>query len=158
MALQPETVAPKRVVTDIFSHLKYHYPDHLKSYTLTVQSPLPEIRVDPLLFRQAMSNLLSNAVKATRSTDHPHIQVSGQKSDQGIILTLKDNGIGIPPHNRERIFELFKSLHSRERFPGTGAGLAIVKRIIERHGGTIEAESAGEGQGAAFSITFPGTD
>lgn len=155
MELRTEVVAPEKVVADVFSHLKYHYPDHLKSYTFTVHPPLPEIRVDPLLFRQAMTNLLSNAVKATRSTDHPRIQVTGRTTDQAVIITIKDNGIGIPPQNCDRLFELFKSAHPREQFPGTGAGLAIVKRIIERHGGTIQAESAGEEQGAAFTITLP---
>ncbi|KGE86579.1 hypothetical protein IX84_20725 [Phaeodactylibacter xiamenensis] len=155
MELQPEKISTETLTNDIFNQLKHYYPDLLKRYRFTIQSPLPDCYFDPLLFRQVMTNLLSNAVKATRSVDHPQIQVTGQKKDGTVILAVKDNGIGIPLQNRERLFELFKSVHTRDRFPGTGAGLAIVKRIMERHEGSVSVESMGEGRGTTFTLRFP---
>ncbi len=155
MELQPEKISTETLTNNIFNQLKHYYPDLLKRYRFTIQSPLPDCYFDPLLFRQVMTNLLSNAVKATRSVDHPQIQVTGQKKDGTVILAVKDNGIGIPLQNRERLFELFKSVHTRDRCPGTGAGLAIVKRIMERHEGSVEAESPVEGQGSTFTLRFP---
>lgn len=155
MDLQPELVSTESIIHDILTHLKHQFPDQLKHYNFIIPSPLPDYWVDPLLFRQLMTNILYNAIKAARLTKRPEIQVTGQKTAQAIILKVRDNGIGIPFQQRDRIFEIFKSVHSQQQFPGTGVGLAIAKRIVERHGGTIDVESDGEGKGATFFLSFP---
>lgn len=117
---------------------------------------LPPLHGDPLLLRQVLTNLLSNAAKFTRSTPEPHIRVSGRPTGDGFVeITVADNGAGIPPEGMHRIFPLFKTAHDRQQFEGTGVGLAIVKRIVERHGGTVQAKSDGVGKGAEFTIRWP---
>lgn len=157
LELAPSRFCPRELITEVITQLKHYDPDHLRAYRLTVDSNTPECYADPLLFRQLIHNLLSNAIKATRHTEQPRISVriTPNADGQGVLLTIADNGVGIPVHGKKRLFQLFKSVHSRDQFPGTGVGLAIVKRIVERHGGTIEVESAGEGKGAKFTLLFP---
>jgi signal transduction histidine kinase len=99
-------------------------------------------------------NLIGNAVKYHR-TDHPP-QVLVSCEDRGDLwrIVVSDNGIGVPPEHAERIFGIFQRLHARNEFEGTGVGLAIVKRIVERHGGSIRAEP-GEGHGTTMVFTWP---
>ncbi len=155
LELRPSKIDCEKLITAIFNQQKHLYPDHLKRYSFLIRSPLPDCHSDPLLFRQVITNLLSNAIKAVQHEAHPEIQVYGQLSNGEVQLSFKDNGIGIPFQKRERIFALFKSVHDRKQFPGTGIGLAIVKRIMERHEGRIEVESPGEGQGSTFTLHFP---
>jgi light-regulated signal transduction histidine kinase (bacteriophytochrome) len=116
--------------------------------------PLPQVRGDRGQLGQLIQNLLSNAVKYRRTDKLPLIEVASVQHDSEWTVTVRDNGIGFRPEYAERIFGLFKRLHGRE-IPGTGVGLGICRRIVERHGGRIWAESDGEGRGATFTFTLP---
>jgi signal transduction histidine kinase len=116
---------------------------------------LPVVRGDPSLLLLAVVNLLSNAVKYSRGCDRPHIQVEGQPGAAGgHRLRIRDNGIGFDMAHAGRLFRPFERLHTTATFEGTGMGLANVRRIMERHGGSVEAEAA-PGKGAAFTLVFP---
>jgi light-regulated signal transduction histidine kinase (bacteriophytochrome) len=114
--------------------------------------PLPPVWADPVQLQQVFQNLLGNAIKF-RHTRQPEIQVSGEESGAEWHFWVADNGIGIDPQHSGRIFQLFQQLHAREEYPGTGIGLAICKKIAERHGGRIWVESQ-PGHGATFHFTI----
>jgi PAS domain S-box-containing protein len=115
--------------------------------------PLPTIAVDPVLFTQVFQNLIANAIKFQRDTA-PRVHISVQRQGRDWIFSVKDNGIGIEPHHRDRIFRIFERLHNSEQYSGSGIGLAITRKIVERHGGRIWVESqAGTGSTFHFSIS-----
>ncbi|AKB47299.1 sensory transduction histidine kinase [Methanosarcina sp. Kolksee] len=114
---------------------------------------LPVVMADPVQFIQLFQNLISNAIKF-RSENAPKIEISAEKKAGQWLFLVKDNGIGINPKYSERIFEVFKRLNKREEYPGTGIGLSICKKIIERHGGQIWVESE-PGKGSTFYFTLP---
>jgi PAS domain S-box-containing protein len=114
---------------------------------------LPVVKGDASQLVQVFQNLIGNALKFRRE-EPPWIHISAQKTDGMWQFSVRDNGIGIPPEQQERIFVIFQRLHTREKYPGTGVGLAIVKRIIERHRGSIWVESE-EGKGSTFFFTLP---
>jgi signal transduction histidine kinase len=127
---------------------------------------LPTIAADPLQIRQLFQNLIGNALKFHRADAPPLVRVSGRivprppagdgDSQLGLVceLSVEDNGVGFEPAHAQKIFELFQRLHGRDEYEGTGMGLAICKKIAERHGGSIAAESA-PGQGSRFTVTLP---
>ncbi len=115
--------------------------------------PMPIVPADPLRLMQVFQNLIGNAVKF-RSECRPRIHVGARREDREWLFSVADNGIGFSPEHSERIFQIFQRLHSRDKYTGTGIGLAICKRVIERHGGRIWAESS-PGQGATFYFTIP---
>jgi PAS domain S-box-containing protein len=114
---------------------------------------LPEVVGDAGLLTQVFQNLIGNAIKFSRS-DHPKVQVAAKAAASEWVFSVTDNGIGIDPVHNERIFRIFERLNATEDYPGTGVGLAICKKIVERHGGRIWVESQA-GQGAVFSFTIP---
>ncbi|MBV9268214.1 MAG: PAS domain S-box protein, partial [Acidobacteriaceae bacterium] len=117
--------------------------------------PLPKLRVHSTHLRQLLQNLAGNAIKY-RSTDRaPVIHVSAQQQAEMWRLSVQDNGIGIDPEYKEQIFGLFKRLHAGDEYSGTGIGLAICQRIVERYHGRIWVESK-PGQGSTFFFTLPG--
>jgi PAS domain S-box-containing protein len=115
--------------------------------------PLPSLYIESMLLKTLLQNLLANAIKF-RSEAPPRIHLSAFKEGREWHITIQDNGIGIAPKNQERIFEIFQRLHSRSKYPGTGIGLAICKKIVEQHGGKIWVESE-IGKGAVFHLKFP---
>jgi len=119
-----------------------------------VVGELPTCRADQALLEQAIVNLLANAVKFSRHAEHPVVEV-GCADDRagGPVLFVRDNGVGFDPRNADKLFGVFQRLHREEEFEGTGVGLALVQRILHRHGGRIWAESE-PGAGATFYFTL----
>jgi light-regulated signal transduction histidine kinase (bacteriophytochrome) len=120
------------------------------SATIT-HDPLPKISGDATRLGQVFQNLVGNALKF-RGPSPPRIHVSAQWDGQYWRFAVRDNGIGIDPAQARRLFQVFRRLHTRKEYPGTGSGLAICKKIIEQHGGRIWVESE-LGNGATFFFT-----
>jgi PAS domain S-box-containing protein len=116
---------------------------------------LPVVTGVPVLIHQLFYNLLNNALKFTRPGGQPRIIISGRRvSEEMQEITVSDNGIGFEQEYADRIFKTFARLHSKDSYEGTGLGLSLCKRIVERHGGTIRAEGR-PGSGASFVMTLP---
>ena len=115
---------------------------------------LPDAFGDYALLHQVMINLLSNAVKYSGKARHPEVEIGGSLNGQHCIYYVKDNGVGFDTRYVHKLFNVFQRLHKKEDFEGTGVGLAIVKRIIEKHGGKVWAEGRLE-QGATFFFSLP---
>jgi PAS domain S-box-containing protein len=116
--------------------------------------PLPTVRGDATQLSQLFQNLIQNGVKFCRKGVAPVLHVGVREEEAVWHLTVRDNGIGIPEEFQDRIFVIFQRLHSRAEYPGTGIGLSICKKIVERHGGRIWVESA-SGEGSTFHFTLP---
>ncbi|HET9299607.1 MAG TPA: ATP-binding protein, partial [Candidatus Polarisedimenticolaceae bacterium] len=118
-----------------------------------VVGELPTVVGETRQLVQLFQNLLSNAIKFRRHAK-PRIAVSSRKTENGWLISVSDDGIGIPAEQRARVFEVFHRLHTQEQYPGTGLGLAICKKIVERHGGWISVDSE-EGRGTTFTFSLP---
>jgi PAS domain S-box-containing protein len=116
-------------------------------------APLPVLPVDATQMVQLLQNLIGNALKF-RGEDAPSIRIGAQRETERWVFSIQDNGIGIEPQYFERIFQIFQRLHTRKHYPGTGIGLAICKKIVERHGGTIWVQSE-SGKGSTFYFSIP---
>jgi signal transduction histidine kinase len=116
--------------------------------------PLPTLQADPVQIRQLMQNLLANALKFRRDGVPCEIDVHAEVADGIAELTIADNGLGFDPAFATRIFRAFERLHGASVYPGTGIGLALCRKIVERHGGTITADGR-EGEGATFTVRLP---
>jgi PAS domain S-box-containing protein len=114
---------------------------------------LSTVECDPGLMRQVFSNLLGNAVKFTRPRESAVIEIGEIQTDGGAEIFVRDNGVGFGMKYADKLFQVFQRLHREDEFEGTGVGLAIVHRILQKHGGTIRAESS-PGNGAAFFFTL----
>jgi light-regulated signal transduction histidine kinase (bacteriophytochrome) len=119
-----------------------------------VRAPLPRLWGDPLLLQVAIRNLVSNAVKYTRPRELARIEITGIEDETGTGLSVRDNGVGFQMKYAGKLFGVFQRLHQNEAFEGTGIGLASVRRIVERHGGRVDAWGQPE-DGACFSFTVP---
>ena len=135
-----------------------HALDNLKlaleeSEASIVRAELPRVMGDPIQLMQLLQNLVGNAVKFRAKDRPPVVTVAAERAGDLWRIRVSDNGIGIDPQYFDRIFVIFQRLHTKEEYPGTGIGLAMCKRIVERHGGTIEVASA-PGNGSTFTFTL----
>lgn len=115
---------------------------------------LPTVTAEPSQMAQLLLNLVGNALKFRRADAVPEIGISARRDGDAWRVSVRDNGIGIDPQYRDRIFQIFQRLHTRQEYPGTGIGLAICKRIVERHGGEIQVEPT-PGGGSTFVFSLP---
>jgi light-regulated signal transduction histidine kinase (bacteriophytochrome) len=139
------------LATGVVKELKTFSPERACQFRL---SPLPPARGDRMMIHQVLVNLLSNAVKFTRLKKAPVIEVGGWSEEHENTYYVKDNGSGFDMRYADKLFGTFQRLHRQEEFEGTGIGLAIVQRIIQRHGGRVWAEGK-VNEGAAFYFTLP---
>ncbi len=145
-----ETVDFPSVIREVCEHLKVAIDESSANIHF---GALPLVKANRLGMVQLFQNLIGNAIKY--KSDHiPEIHISAQPNATGWIFTVQDNGMGIDPQFKDRIFDMFQRLHPRTDYSGTGVGLAICKKIVEYHGGRIWVESQ-VGQGAAFCFTLP---
>lgn len=121
---------------------------------MDIVTPLPVVYGDRVRLVEVMQNLIDNAVKFARNQPKPRIEIGARAAepDGQPVFFVRDNGLGIDPQYHERVFGLFNKLDAQSE--GTGVGLALVKRIVEVHGGRIWVESAGEGCGSTFCFTL----
>ena len=115
--------------------------------------PMPKILADGSQLQQVMQNLISNSLKF-HGPERPMVHISAREGKEEWTFSVKDNGIGLNTVYADKIFQMFQRLHTKDKYAGTGVGLAIVKKIVERHGGRIWVESE-EGKGATFLFTIP---
>ncbi|OWY66364.1 hypothetical protein B7486_37220 [cyanobacterium TDX16] len=153
------TLQPVALMTTIASARKQLETDlQEKQAEITVTTPLPTVLAHSQTLTQAIANLLSNALKFIKPENRPQVAIKYQLAQhdrqQWVRLWIIDNGIGIAPSDTERIFRIFERLHGIETYPGTGIGLAIVRKSIERMGGCVGVESQ-LGQGSRFWIELP---
>ncbi|MHB0945739.1 MAG: ATP-binding protein [Sedimentisphaerales bacterium] len=126
-----------------------------KQTTIDVPVPLPEVDADPVQIRQLLQNLIANGMKYQAKDNVPHITLTSQPAANGMVrINITDNGIGIKPEFQQAIFIMFKRLHSKNEYEGTGIGLAVCKKIVEKNGGQIGVESE-FGKGSTFWFTVP---
>ncbi|MCU7495710.1 MAG: PAS domain S-box protein [Ignavibacteria bacterium] len=145
-----EVINCNEILEDVLSDLQLVISESSAEVT---SDELPEIMGDITQVRQLLQNLLSNAIKF-RSSETPQIHISAKCDQKDWTFSVRDNGIGIDPQFHERIFLIFQRLHEREKYPGTGIGLALCKKIVELHGGKIWVDSEPQG-GTTFFFSIP---
>ena len=124
-----------------------------ESGALVSHDTLPTIKVDEGQLVRLFQNLIGNAIKFRRQEQPLHVHISAKRRHDFVTFSVRDNGIGIDPQHTQSIFEIFRRLHTKEEYPGTGMGLAICKKIAERHGGRISVRSQ-PGKGSTFCFTI----
>lgn len=151
MINQPTACSMHDIVREAMRILEEPLTTH--NVTVTIQPDLPDVTVDKMRMVEVMQNLLENAIKYRTTEAAPVVEIGMQETSRGPAFFVRDNGIGIEQSYLETIFGLFNKLDTRS--DGTGIGLALVRRIIEFHGGRIWAESQGPGMGSSFYFTLP---
>ena len=141
-------VALRALAQEVFESLHPQYP-----HAQLIMGDLPTIAGDPTMLRQVLENLIGNALKFSVGATQPIVEINSRTADGEVIYYVRDNGVGFDPHYTDQLFGMFRRLHNDREFPGTGVGLAIVKRLIERHGGRIWPQSQ-PGSGATFFFTL----
>ena len=143
------TVRTDKLVADVESELINDAGEGIEFIT----GELPAVTADPALLRQVFANLLGNAVKYSRQREHPQVTVDSEMLDGELVFVVRDNGVGFDMRYSAKLFQVFQRLHRAEDYEGTGVGLALVQRIINRHGGRVWAESKLD-EGATFYFTL----
>lgn len=145
-----EPTDQNNIVEEVLKDLNFSIAD---AKAVIRRDKLPIVNANPTLMRQLFQNLIGNAIKF-RGKENPVINITFERKAGSLVFCVRDNGIGIKPEFSERVFIIFQRLHEREKYPGTGIGLALCKKIVENHGGSMWVESE-EGKGAAFYFTLP---
>jgi chemotaxis family two-component system sensor kinase Cph1 len=153
-ALTPVTVDMNVLTREVIASLTVEQDAHEVEWRV---GPLKPIRGDPMMVRLLMQNLIDNALKFSRQRNPAIITIKCEERDRETVFSVSDNGVGFDMAYVGKLFGVFQRLHRVEEFEGTGIGLANVKRIVDRHGGRIWAESA-PGEGATFHFTLPTSD
>jgi PAS domain S-box-containing protein len=147
---EPEIVDLNNVIKEI----KEEHEDILRERRANILSEkLPVLRTQKVWMKQLFSNLISNGLKFNKSAE-PKVWVSFEERTYDYIFSIRDNGIGIDKKYHEQIFKIFQRLHTQDEYPGTGAGLTICQKIVEKLGGNINVESK-QGKGSTFYFTYP---
>jgi len=149
--ISKQTVPVSTLVSDILADLRRELGD--RNLKIEMEN-LPDCVADLTLLKQVFVNLLANAFKFTREKAQRRIEIGGARRGNDYVYFVKDNGAGFDMQYAEKLFGVFQRLHSADQFEGTGVGLSVVQRIIERHGGRIWAEAALD-RGATFSFSLP---
>ncbi len=145
-----ETADLEVVLDNALSNLKVAVEE---SGAVVTHDPLPTLKVDSTQITQSFQNLIANGIKY-RDSRHPEIHIGAEEKNGEWLFSVKDNGIGIDSKYFERIFIIFQRLHGRDKYDGTGMGLAMCKKIVGRHGGTMWVESE-PAKGSVFYFTIP---
>ena len=153
-SLQQAAVDMDRLVGEVVEQLRRAESGRAIEFRL---SRLPTVVADASLLRQVWANLLDNSLKFTRCRDPAVIEVGGVEEEQGVVFSVRDNGVGFDARFADRLFAPFQRLHRADEYEGTGIGLSLVQRVIHRHGGRLWATSEPE-QGATFSFLLPHTN
>jgi signal transduction histidine kinase len=150
--LQSSVVSLPELVDSVVTQ----YADEVqrRHIAVSMQVEALKLRVDADGLLLALRNLFENALKYTRERQHPHIEVRARRNDLGVVLSIADNGIGFEMEYHDHIFKIFQRLHRDDQYPGTGIGLALVRKAVERIGGRVWAQSR-PGDGATFNIQLP---
>ena len=146
-----EPVDLEKVLSDAIDNLKIAIEENKATI---IHDPLPKVMADEPQMVRLLQNIIGNAIKF-HGQEPPIIHVGAKEEMEEWAISVKDNGIGIDKKFFDHLFIVFQRLHTRDQYPGTGIGLAVCKKTVERHGGRIWVESEGEGKGSAFTFTLP---
>jgi light-regulated signal transduction histidine kinase (bacteriophytochrome) len=136
------------LVAEVFAELRG------ESRAVLAAAALPAADADPAMLKQVWANLIGNALKYSGKRADPRVEVSARVEGADAVYSVRDNGVGFDARYADKLFGVFQRLHRADEFPGTGVGLAIVQRVVARHGGRVWAEGA-PGQGACFHFSLP---
>jgi PAS domain S-box-containing protein len=152
-ALSVSTIDVQRLVSGVVDDLREDTTDKAE----VIVGALPPSHGDGSLLRQVWVNLIGNALKFSRTRPRPRVEIGGRKDSRETVYFVRDNGVGFDLAHAGKLFGVFERLHRSDEFEGTGVGLAIVKRVVERHGGRVWAEAKPE-EGATFHFALPGKE
>lgn len=148
--LQKSKLHMREVVDEVIKEISLY--QSIGNFDISI-GDLPEVEGDSNMLKQVWLNFISNAIKYSQKTSAPRVEIGGSQENGSTVFYVKDNGAGFDMKDYDKLFGVFQRLHSAKEFEGTGVGLAIVKRIVERHGGKVWAEST-PGNGATFYFSI----